>query len=76
MNREQISTLNELRSSGLTSHSAPQGPILGKLILLIYINDLLEGLKKKIQLFFGNNYVFSTANGPDHSSEKFDEKSC
>lgn len=76
MNREQISTLNELRSSGLTSHSAPQGPILGKLILLIYINDLLEGLKKKIQLFFGNNYVFSTANDPDHSSEEFDEKSC
>lgn len=76
MNREQISTLNELCSSGLTSYSAPQGPILRELILLIYINDLLEGLKKKIQLFFGNNYVFSTANDADHSSEEFDEKSC
>ena len=48
-------------------------PNIGRLILLIYINDLLEGLKTKIKLFVDNNYILSIANDPENFSEEIDD---
>ena len=58
-NRKQRIVLNG-RSSSWTNVKAgvPQGSILGSLLLLIYINDLADGLSSKTKLFADDNSLF------------------
>ena len=39
----------------------PQGSILDPYLLLIYINELSEGITSNVKLFAGDTSIFSTA---------------
>ena len=60
-NRQKIVVLNGQFSS-LTKVNAgvPQGPILGPLLFLIYINGLPNGLQSNPKLFTDDSFLFST----------------
>ena len=40
----------------------PQGSVLGPLLLLVYINDMEEGLTSKLTLFADDNLLLSISN--------------
>ena len=55
-NRKQRVVLNGQLSSWV---GVPQGSIVGPLLFFIYINDLPNGLKKRIKLFADDTSLFS-----------------
>ena len=58
--RKQSVVLNDQLSSWSNTESGvPQGPILGPLLFLIYINDLSEGLTTNVRLFANDVPLFS-----------------
>ena len=46
----------------------PQGPILGPLFFLVYINDLTEDLKCNVKLFADDTSLFTVAREPDEAA--------
>ena len=59
-NRKQRVTLNGETSFWTEVNAGvPQCSILGPLLLLIYINDLLDGLSSNVKLFADDNSLFS-----------------
>ncbi len=59
--RHQCVVLNGKSSSLMTNNSGvPQGSVLGPLLFLIYINDLVHGLKCKSFLFADDTSLFSS----------------
>ena len=62
-NRCQRVVLNAQFSSWLSIRaSVPQGSVLASLFLLIYINDLPEGLNSEVKHFTDETSLFSIAN--------------
>ena len=51
----------------------PQGSILGPLLVLIYINDLPEGLESSDKLFADDTSLFSTVYDPNMSTDQLDK---
>ena len=59
-NRRQRVVLNSQCSSLVDVRSVvPQGSILERLLFLIYINDLFDGLKSEYELFADDTSLFS-----------------
>ena len=59
-NRTQMVVLNGKNSSWTNVHAeVPQGPILGPLLFLIYINDLSDNLTSNAKLFADDTSLFS-----------------
>ena len=46
----------------------PQGSILGPLLLLVYINDLLDRLKSNAKLFADDTYLFTIVKDKNESA--------
>ena len=46
----------------------------GLFLLLIYTNDLSEGLKAKVKLFAEDTSTFINGNDPDESSDKLSDE--
>ena len=68
-NRHQKVVLNGQSSNwSLIKAGVPQGPVLGPLLLLVYINDLLQGLRCNAKLFADDTSLFSTITCPAISS--------
>ena len=69
-NRHQKVVLNGQSSNwSLIKAGVPQGPVLGPLLLLVYINDLLQGLRYNAKLFADDTSLFSTITCPAISSQ-------
>ena len=51
----------------------PQGPILGPLLFLIYINDLPDGLESSVKLFADNISMFSNVYDPNMLADQLDK---
>ena len=61
--RKQRVVLNGLNSSWENVNAGvPQGSILGPLLLLIYINDLSNGVPSNCTLFANDAFLFSVVN--------------
>ncbi len=59
--RQQVVVLNGKSSSSMINNSGvPQGSVLGPLLFLIYINDLVHGLKCKSFLFADDTSLFQS----------------
>ena len=51
--------MNGERSSEVYVKSGvPQGPVLGPLLFLVYINDLPARVKRQIRLFADDSYIY------------------
>ena len=71
-NRKQRVTLNGQSSSWTNVHAGvPQGSILGRLLFLIYINDLPEGSSSNAKLFAEDTSVFSVVHDINTSTIEF-----
>ena len=69
-NRHQKVVLNGQSSNWfLIKAGVPQGPVLGPLLSLVYINDLLQGLRYNAKLFADDTSLFSTITCPAISSQ-------
>ena len=70
--RKQRIVLNSQVSSWTNvTAGVPQGPILGPLLLLIYINDLCEGLSTNAKLFADDTSLFSFIHDSQTSANHF-----
>ena len=73
-NRKQRVVLNGQYSSWADVNAGvPQGSILGRLIFLIYINDLSDGLKSEFKLFADDTSLFSVVNDINTSASDLNE---
>ena len=65
-NRKQRIVLNGKTSEwGSVTAGVPQGPILGPLLFLVYINDLTDNLKCNVKLFADDTSLFTIVHNPD-----------
>ena len=63
--RKQRTFLNGKTSSwGLISDGVPQGSILGSVFSLVYIIDLIDGLKCSVKLFADDTSIFKVVDDP------------
>ena len=70
--RQQVSEGQSSKWS-LVEAGVPQGSILGPLLLLVYINDLPQGLRGNAKLFADDTSLFSTITSPAISSSNLNE---
>ena len=69
VNREQRTVLNGKTSQwGAIEAGVPQGSILGPLFFLIYINDLIDGLKCDVKLFADDTSIFTVVHDPNSAA--------
>ena len=51
--------MNQLQTFFPIESGVPQGPVLGPLLSLIYINDLEVNIKSKVKFFADDTMIFS-----------------
>ena len=70
-NRKQRVVLNGFSSDYSSIESGvPQGPVLGPLLFLIYINDLEKNIKSNVKFFADDTMLFSVVNNPAISANE------
>ena len=47
----------------------PQGPVLGPLLFLVYINDLMDNITSQMRLFANDSLLFTCVKGIDETHE-------
>ena len=63
--RKHHTVLNGKTSTwGIISAGVPQGSILGPLLILIYNNDLTDGLRCDVKLFADDTSIFTVVHDP------------
>ena len=73
-NRKQRVTLNGQKSSWTEVNAGVlQGSILGPLLLLVYINDLPDGLSSNVRLFTDDASLFSVVHDIHSSASDFNK---
>ena len=70
-NRKQRRLLNAKASTwGNTFVGVPQGPVLGSMLFLIYINDLPENIKCNMKLFTDDTSLFTVVYDSHRSADE------
>ena len=70
-NRHQRVVLNETKSDWKKIYAGvPQGPVLGPLLFLVYINDLIDNISSQMRLFADDSPLFTRIEGVDQTHEK------
>ena len=73
-NRKPRVVLNGFPAGYATIESGvPQGPVLGPLLFLIYINDLERNIKSNVKCFADDTMLFSIVNDPVISANKLNQ---
>ena len=71
--RFQRTTINGKSSEWrIIQAGVPQGSVLGPLLFLLYINDLLDGMKSDARIFADDTSLFVVVNDPQTSLEILD----